>query len=114
MRLPVLMVSALALYGCATAINPDAHPVTVVSHIPEGSACNAVGSVTGHQGNWFTGWATPDAELELGANNDLKNKTLASGGNVVAVTDAPVTRHTMLGNIGVTINGQAFKCPSWN
>jgi hypothetical protein len=119
MRLSILTLSTLALSavgisGCATPIHPDAHPVVIVAHAPDDPACRALGDVTGSQGNWFTGMVTANADLTLGARNDLKNNVHHRGGNLVTVPKPAAIENGLFGYSKVTYSGQAYKCPSWN
>jgi hypothetical protein len=106
------MVAAATICGCAKFIKPDAEPILIVAHDPD-SKCTPIGDVEGHQGNWLTGTFTSDADLEAGARNDLKNNTLAKGGNVILVTAPPATKKGLIGNQTVSFSGKAYKCASW-
>ncbi len=112
MRKSVVVMIAVALCGCAKSIKPEAEPILIVAHDPQGK-CTAMGDVEGHQGNWLTGFFTSDADLEVGAQNDLKNRASQKGGNVILVTADPTSVSGLFGKQSVSVSGTTYKCPSW-
>ncbi|ASK79880.1 hypothetical protein CF386_10020 [Paraphotobacterium marinum] len=76
-----LIVSFIS--GCAAIkLNPNAKNVIVTPEKPD-KDCKYLGSVSGDQGNSFTGEYTSNKNLEIGAMNDLKNNAAALGANYV-------------------------------
>ena len=75
-------VLIILICGCsATEIKPEAARIRITTNEPVG--CQYLGEVTGNQGNSFTGGWTSNANLEIGARNDLKNQAYAMGGNLI-------------------------------
>lgn len=120
---------ALVLSGCAAteAVSPEVNTKVIASTNPPPKGCIFVSQVLGSQGNFFTGAWTSNANLELGAMNDLKNKAyLAHGNYVQLVTNrAGVTGSSSFSGDGqggffgggssqqtnVTSTGNVYRCP---
>ncbi|MBK2124609.1 DUF4156 domain-containing protein [Fangia hongkongensis] len=115
------LISLLA--GCsAIQLSPEAQRILATPNKPEGH-CKYLGSVTGHQGNFFTGSWTSNANMEEGAMNDLKNKALKLGANYIQLVTNRAA-NTMSGSFsdnGGSISseqtsvvqvGNAYYCPS--
>ncbi len=83
MKKTALLLPALLLAGCASiALKPGADKVIVSPNKPP-RGCKFLGQVSGSQGNFFTGSYTSNRNLEIGAQNDLRNRALDKGGNYV-------------------------------
>lgn len=120
---------ALILGGCAAIqpINPEVNSKVIASNNPPPRGCKFVKQILGSQGNAFTGGFTSNANLEIGAMNDLKNKAYLAGGNYIQIVTnrAGVTGSSSLfsnGNGGfvgggnsqetnVTSTGNIYRCP---
>jgi hypothetical protein len=111
-----LLIMLLLFVGCApTALLPEAEKVRIVRAEP-GKECEYLGEVTGEQGGALTGAYTSNADLEKGALNDLKNKAVQMGGNLVFIlTDrAGSTTDQSSGVVrqtNVVITGSVYRCP---
>lgn len=109
---------ASTLAGCAAVpTNPGAERIRI-TNVEPAKECKYLGDVTGNQGNFFTGAYTSNENLETGARNDMKNKALAMGGNVIAILTqrAGQTGGGSSGGYGssqtnVTLSGNVYKCP---
>jgi len=92
--------------GCtAQSLIKEAETVKVmITHTPA-AECAYLGEVIGSQGHWYDFVFTPNTELAQGAINDMKNQTLALGGNTIHISQELkfITSETLL--------GQAFRCP---
>lgn len=96
----------LLLAGCtAQPLIKDAETVKVMLAHKPAAECTYLGEVIGSQGQWYDFMFTPNTELVQGAINDMKNQTLALGGNTIYISQelSFVTSETLL--------GQAFRCP---
>jgi hypothetical protein len=112
MRIACLVILVLLAVACsAIAVKQGAERVRVTNTEP-GRDCKFLGDVTGSQGNRFTGGYTSDANLEIGARNDLKNKAFDIGGNVVYLL---LQRDSQTGHAldrkNVTLSGNVYRCP---
>lgn len=120
--------AALVLNGCAATetLNPEVNSKVIASTNPAPKGCKYVTQVLGSQGNFFTGAYTSNANLEVGAMNDLKNKAYLAHGNYVQIITnrAGVTgRGTFSSSDGfgfggssaqtnVTSTGNVYSCPA--
>lgn len=129
MRLVVLLSGVVLIAGCAAIAPENAQVVSkvIASPNPPPKACKYITQVLGSQGNFFTGGWTSNANLEIGAMNDLKNKAYAAGGNYVQIVTnrAGVTGSSSFGSDGqggfwgggsseqtnVTSTGNVYHCP---
>lgn len=96
----------LLLVGCtAQPLIKEAETVKVMLTHKPAIECTYLGEVIGSQGQWYDFMFTPNTELVQGAINDMKNQTLALGGNTIYISQelSFVTSETLL--------GQAFRCP---
>lgn len=112
---------SLGMFSCsAIQIKPGAERI-IVSKNPAKDGCKFLGTVTGSQGNAFTGGWTSNKNLSEGAMNELKNKAFDLGGNYVQIeTDRAgntMSGSSYLGSGGisaaqtdVTMMGNAYKC----
>lgn len=111
------MFSMTTLIGCAAAqLEPGAEKVRFMQAEPKG--CKYIGEATGSQGNFLTGAYTSNENLETGARNTLKNKTVEMGGNVVVMLTNRAGQTGSYGQYGgssqqtnVAITGTVFNCP---
>ena len=79
----VLIVTITNLIGCsAIQLQPNAERVIVTRNAPPKN-CKFLNSITGSQGNFFTGGYTSNKNLAAGALNDLKNQAADMGANYV-------------------------------
>lgn len=128
-KILAIATAALVLAGCAATevVSPEVNSKVIASTNPPPKGCKFVTQVLGSQGNFFTGGWTSNANLELGAMNDLKNKAyLAHGNYVQLVTNrAGVTGSSSFSSDGqggyfgggsseqtnVTSTGNVYRCP---
>lgn len=111
------LVVTLLLTACsANQLDGRAQSVRVTNGDPKGE-CTFLGTVTGEQGNFFTGGWTSNANLETGALNSLRNQTAKLGGNTVSlITNRAGNTGYSDGNSGgseetnVVITGSAWNC----
>lgn len=104
--------------GCAaTPPVPGSERVRITTTEP-GKECKFLGDVTGNQGNFLTGGVTSNENLETGARNNLKNKAVAMGGNVVLMLTQRAGQTGSYGQYGgsntqtnVTLSGNVYRCP---
>jgi hypothetical protein len=109
-----IAVLALTVVGCqSTALSPAAQRV-VLSPNPPPHGCKYVSSITGNQGNFFTGGFTSNKNLEQGAMNDLRNQAASQGANYVQLLSnrAGVTGGSSGGSqqTNVVYTGNSYKC----
>lgn len=101
------LLSALILIASCTAqpLMQQAETVNVMMTHKPAAECSYLGEVIGSQGHWYDFIFTPNTELAQGAINDMKNQTLALGGNTIHISQELkfITSETLL--------GQAFRCP---
>jgi len=103
----LMLISACA----ANHVAPQAQSIEIVNELPDKTKCAFLGEVVGSQGNWFTGDYTPNANLIIGARNELRNETYKLGGNVVYIQDSKNTNAWgSLGTTNSTAIGKAYKC----
>ncbi len=111
---PALTLAALVLAGCsANELSPGAARVRVTNQEPTG--CEFLGTVTGHQGNSFTGAYTSNTNLEQGALNTARNEAANLGANtlVILTQRAGVTGSwAYQQETNVIVTGTAYKCPN--
>ena len=107
----LVVIAAAFVSGCAAIpTTSEGAKVELVNDKPTGN-CKALGEVIGSQGNWFTGDVTSNESLMLGARNDLRNKAVAIGGNVVHVQNLSNTNAWgSAGTTNTTVVGQVYKC----
>jgi len=101
-----LLTLATILTGCtAQPLIQQAETVNVMMTHKPAAECAYLGEVIGSQGHWYDFLFTPNTELAQGAINDMKNQTLALGGNTIYISQELkfITSETLL--------GQAFRCP---
>jgi len=109
-----MLMSAIYLIGCAAIqLKPGADRVIVSRNNPP-KGCKFITSVTGSQGNFFTGGYTSNRNLAQGAMNDLKNQAIGMGANYVQLetNQAGVTGSGGGGRAqtDVTNTGNAYRC----
>lgn len=115
MRKITTVFLAAVLAGCsAIPLTPGAERVRI-THSEPGKECKFLGDVTGNQGNAFSGAWTSNEDLETGARNDMKNKAVSMGGNmVVLLTQRAGTTGSRGGSseqTNVTLTGNVYRCP---
>lgn len=112
-RLLTLFVTAALVTGCAaTALAPGAERVLVSRNAPPGE-CQAVGNITGSQGNWLTGPWTSNQTLTEGALNELRNNASKLGATYVQLEDSKAAMSFSEGSgsqTSVTNVGTAYRC----
>jgi hypothetical protein len=114
MKILFAMIFATTLTACSSvAVQPAANGVRLTHNEP-GQECTFLGDVTGSQGDFLTGAFTSNADLETGARNDIKNKTLQLGGDTIYIL---TQRAGQTGNFegagsqtNVTLSGNVYKC----
>lgn len=124
MNHPLKVISVILILGyagcAANALKPGAERVRIMQSEPKG--CKYLGEVTGDQGGFFTGGWTSNANLETGARNEMKNKAMELGGNVVVpLTNRAGQTGSMSGGswgmsgssqqTNVVLTGTVFNCP---
>lgn len=99
----VIGVCALGLNACGSALqlNSQGENVRIGRVTPEGLRCSDLGVIYGNGND--SGYTSAEEKLES-AQNDLRNKTAALGGNFV-VMDASAG-----GISGISISGHALRC----
>ncbi len=115
-RLFALAAAGALLAACqATQVKPEAANVRITNNEPQG--CEYLGEVTGSQGNFFTGKYTSNENLEVGARNDMKNKAVTMGGNVIVMIANRAGQTGSYGQYGggsqqtnVAYTGTVYKC----
>lgn len=106
MKKTILLLASTLLASCtAQPLIKDAETVRVMLTHKPAAECTYLGEVIGSQGHWYDFLFTPNTTLVQGAINDMKNQTLALGGNTLYISQEMgfVTSQTLL--------GQAFRCP---
>lgn len=106
MKKTILFLASTLLASCtAQPLIKDAETVRVMLTHKPAAECTYLGEVIGSQGHWYDFLFTPNTTLVQGAINDMKNQTLALGGNTLYISQEMgfVTSQTLL--------GQAFRCP---
>ena len=110
----VVVIASFSIAGCAAiTLHPGAERVKLTNQEPQG--CEHLTEITGSQGNPITGGWTSNHSLAEGARNDLKNKALEKGANVVHVLTSR-DGHT-IGQYGgsktsSSMEGVAYRCPN--
>ena len=113
------MVDSLGLIfmlmtGCsAMQLKEGAEKVRLTNQEPKD--CEYLGEIAGSQGNAFSGGWTSNDNLAEGARNDLKNKALAMGANVVHILTSRDGMTTGLyggSKTSSNMEGVAYKCPN--
>jgi hypothetical protein len=115
-----LVMLAVVVSGCtAKVLKPEAARIRVAISEPPG--CEYLGEVTGAQGNFLTGAWTSNESLETGARNDMKNKALVMGGNVIVMLANRAGQTGSVGRYGggsqqtnVAYSGAVYRCPEAN
>lgn len=98
------------LVGCsAQVLKSQASQVKIVREMPKG--CKNLGDVYGSQGNVITGAWTSNENLEIGAKNDLKNKTSDLGGNVASILNQSAGTNLYGAKQNASLNAIAYVCP---
>jgi hypothetical protein len=88
---------------------PGAERIKLTNQEPQG--CVSLGEVVGTQGNAVSGAYTSNETLIVGARNDIKNKALALGANVVMLLPS-TTGQTGGSTTSSHLLGVAYNCPS--
>lgn len=101
---------AVPLVACtAVSVNTEAMRVEFTAQTP--ANCESLGEIVGTQGNWFTSAWTHDADLILGARNQLRNKANALGANLVVIEDKNHSgRGISSGVHNSSVVGHAYLC----
>ena len=103
----ILLLStwATALVGCTSIqLNPEGNFVRIVQVAEPG--CDRLGPISGQQGNLLTGPLTTQANLTLGARNDLVNGAVSIGADTV-VLSTTLPDSTLL---SVGYRAEAYRC----
>lgn len=111
-------LTILILAACsAKPLQPGAQNVRL-THTEADNQCQYLGDVTANQGNFFTGEFTSNENLETGARNEMKNRALAMGGNLVVLLTQRAGYSGSMGEMGgssaqtnVTLSGNVYHCP---
>ncbi len=84
-RIVAVVTAVLGLSSCAAVrLNSNAERV-IASPSKAPMGCKFLGQVSGNQGNLISGKFTSNQNLDEGAQNDLRNKAAAKGGNYVQI-----------------------------
>jgi hypothetical protein len=117
MKYLIVAAILMSVVGCSSLpLDNGAELVRVTHNEPSQTECKFLGDVTGSQEGLFTS----SAELETGARNDLKNKALKLGGNVVYLLTQRAGEIGLLASeyggstsqINVTLSGNVYFCPN--
>ncbi|KAA8995360.1 DUF4156 domain-containing protein [Affinibrenneria salicis] len=115
MRIAILCGAAAALLllaGCTTTKQPVSAAAQAVAFTDKqpGAECRLLGQVTGTQSNWLSGHN--EGQSTRGAESDLRNNTVAMGGNVVyGVTTPSENFWSSFAPLDTKMQGQAYHCP---
>lgn len=104
--------TALLLLGCSTTneLTPAGAQIRFVDTDLD-RQCFLLGRVTGVQSNWLAGQGYAGSSMG-GAENDLRNKAAAIGGNVIYGVGTPsATLWSALIPLDSRMTGQVYKCP---
>lgn len=109
----LVIVTSYFVASCSsTQLSEGSKKVRIIKQDPTG--CEYLGEVTGDQGNFFTGGFTSNANLEVGARNDMKNKAFEMGGDTIVLLS---DRAGVTGQDGgsqqqtnVVYTGTVYKC----
>ncbi|MDO9177103.1 MAG: DUF4156 domain-containing protein [Agitococcus sp.] len=109
-KILICTVVLCCLSACsAIPVENEAARIDFVSSVP--NKCASLGEIVGTQGNWFTSDVTPDANLMLGARNQLKNKASLLGANVVVIEDKNHSGRGLRGGMyNSSVVGHAYLC----
>lgn len=115
MKKILVLAVLLSIVGCApTTVQQQAAMVRLTHEEPEPEKCVFLGDVTGSQGDPLTGLFTTSSDLETGARNDIKNRAMALGGNVVyLLTERAAESSLFTGEteqVSVTLSGNVYRC----
>ena len=101
----LLSTWATALVGCTSIqLNPEGNFVRIVQSAEPN--CDRLGTISGQQGNLLTGPLTTQANLTLGARNDLVNGAVSIGADTV-VLSTTLPDSTLL---SVGYRAEAYRC----
>lgn len=117
MKKTIIILAAILLSACqAIPLQAGAEKIRITNTEP--SNCKFLGDVTGSQGNAWSGDMTANAVMETGARNDIKNKALIMGGNVIYLLSQRAGTTGSYGYYGgsqrqtnVTLSGNVYSCP---
>src|SRR5262245_13098062 len=98
-----VQVGVVGLCGCGIQLSAGGAAVRMGTASPAGAVCSDLGVVYGSAGGGD--YASAEDKLQT-AQNDLRNKTAALGGNFVVMDVATTDR------IGMSISGHALSCSS--
>ena len=101
------MFVILACSCSSIPILPGAERIEIVNELPNKSQYIFLGEVVGSQGTWITGDWTSNENLIIGARNELRNKALALGGDIVHVQSSESTGGLQVTN--TTVVGKVYK-----
>ena len=104
------MFVILACSCSSIPILPGAERIEIVNELPNKSQYIFLGEVVGSQGTWITGDWTSNENLIIGARNELRNKALALGGDIVVIQSSDSTNaYGSSGTTNTTIVGKVYK-----
>ncbi|WP_325148002.1 DUF4156 domain-containing protein [Francisella hispaniensis] len=123
----VLTVSmaAILLASCSSVqLNPIASKVEISRAAPA-KDCKFINTITGTQGNFFTGAFTSNNNLQEGAYNKVRNKAAKMGGNYIQLISSQAGNTGSGGGFdgdynssyeqtNYTVTGSVYNCPSNN
>ena len=103
------------LLGCAAdPIQPGGESI-LLSKEAAPVGCEFLDEVQGTQGNFWTANFTSDANLIMGARNNLRNAALALRANYVKIETESFSHNTADDSLGGTYSavviGNAYRCP---
>ncbi len=102
---PGILALALSLGGCSSIpLEESAREVRILYSMTPPPDCRLIGDIVGSAGHWYSYLFITNANLSLGALNDIKNKARKLGGNTVRV----VSNREFV--TSVTLIGQAYDC----
>lgn len=110
-KLLLLAPITLSLVGCsANSLTNQGQHVVILKNLPSQYQCTYKGEIAGSQGNWLTGYWTPNKNIALGARNDLRNEAAELGANVVIISETLNATDDSLELKNITHIGRAYLC----
>jgi hypothetical protein len=111
MKKYILLMFVILACSCSSIPTlPGAERIEIVNELPDKSRYVFLGEVVGSQGNWATGGLTSNEDLIIGARNELRNKALSLGGDIVHLQSSDSAgAWGSSGTINTTIVGKVYK-----
>jgi hypothetical protein len=109
----------VAIFSCSVVpakktLHGSNENVIVSTQQPDLNKCKFLGQISGNQGNLVSGLFTSNANLEIVAINNLKNKAFKMGGNYVEIilNNTGESGANVLSNFQTNVDnvGNTYKC----